>query len=139
MSISIIVSTHGQTSEEMINSAEMIVGKQTNIGSVPFNFGDNIEDLEDKINSLLKSFHNSDGVLILVDLKGGSPYNVSSQIALKNPRVELVSGVNLPSLIEAIISRDSLNLEELAESVVAIGKDGIEKLIKDIEDEDEDF
>ena len=139
MSISIIVATHGNASKELIHSAEMIVGKQENIIGLCFNFGDNIDDLHLAIENHLNQRLDNDECLILVDLKGGSPFNVSSQFALKENNIEVVSGVNLPLLIDAILSRDSLNLSELTKSVIENGKNGIEKLEKNISKEDDDF
>ena len=128
--IALIVSTHGKFSDELIKSAEMIFGSQANVGAVTFKPGEGTDDLLDKYNTLINELDCTDGVLFLVDLFGGSPFNAASILALKNDNMEVVSGVNLPMLLEVFGSRDFSSLSELVEIAQNAGKDAVKQLVK---------
>jgi PTS system mannose-specific IIA component/PTS system mannose-specific IIB component len=129
--IALIISTHGKFSEELVKSSEMIFGSQTNVGVVTFNPGEGTDNLVEKYNNLINNeLDCKDGVLFMVDLFGGSPFNAASVLALKNESMEIVSGVNLPMLLEVFGSRDFSSLSELTEIAQNAGKDSIKQLIK---------
>ncbi|EKQ57801.1 MULTISPECIES: mannose/fructose/sorbose PTS transporter subunit IIA [unclassified Clostridium] len=129
--IALIISTHGKFSEELVKSSEMIFGSQTNVGIVTFKPGEGTDNLVEKYNNLINNeLDCKDGVLFMVDLFGGSPFNAASILALKNKNMEIVSGVNLPMLLEVFGSRDFSSLSELVEIAQNSGKDAIRKLIK---------
>lgn len=128
--IALIISTHGRFSEELVKSAEMIFGSQTNVGIVTFKPGEGTDNLVEKYTTLINKLDCTNGILFLVDLFGGSPFNSASMLALKNNNMEIVSGVNLPMLLEVFSSRDSSNLSELTSIAEKSGKDAIKHLIK---------
>lgn len=128
--IALIIGTHGKFSEELVKSAEMIFGSQENVGVVTFKPGEGTENLVEKYNNLINELHCEDGVLFMVDLFGGSPFNAASILALKNDNMEIVAGVNLPMLLEVFSSRDFSSLSELVTIAQNTGKDAIRSLIK---------
>lgn len=129
--IALIISTHGKFSEELVKSSEMIFGSQTNVGVVTFKPGEGTDNLIEKYNNLIDNeLDCKDGVLFMVDLFGGSPFNAASVLALKNHNMEIVSGVNLPMLLEVFGSRDFSSLSELVSIAQNAGKDAIKQLIK---------
>jgi PTS system mannose-specific IIA component/PTS system mannose-specific IIB component len=136
--ISVIIGTHGMFSEEILKSAEMIFGAQENVGSVTFKPGEGIEDLIEKYNKLINELDCTDGVLFMVDLFGGSPFNAASIIAMKHDNMEIVAGVNLPMILETLGSRDFSNLSELLAIAENSGKEAIRVLTKNIETDIED-
>ena len=121
--IALIIGTHGKFSEELVKSAEMIFGSQENVGVVTFKPGEGTENLVEKYNNLINELNCEDGVLFMVDLFGGSPFNAASILALKNDNMEIVAGVNLPILLEVFSSRDFLSLSELVTIAQNTGKD----------------
>lgn len=137
--ISVIIGTHGMFSEEILKSAEMIFGAQGNIGTVTFKPGEGIEDLIEKYKALIEKLDSKDGVLFMVDLFGGSPYNAASIIAMQHVNMEIITGINLPMILEVLGSRGFSSLPELLNIAKNSGKDAIKFLIKnseiDIEDE----
>ncbi|AQR97990.1 PTS sugar transporter subunit IIA [Clostridium saccharoperbutylacetonicum] len=137
--ISVIVGTHGIFSEEILKSAEMIFGSQENIGSVTFNPGEGIDSLVEKYNNLINRLDSKEGVLFMVDLFGGSPFNAASIIAMKNENMEIVTGVNLPMILEVLGSREFLNLQELVQIALNSGKDAIKILTKNVEIDEEEL
>lgn len=141
MSSAILVCTHGYTSEHMIKTAEMIVGKQGNIGFVTFVPGEGTEGLGKKCRNELRKLECSQGVLVMVDVFGGSPFNAIATLAYLNENMEVITGVNVPMLLETFILRESLDLKGLLECAKTAGINGIttldKNLINEVETEDE--
>ncbi|WP_315080252.1 PTS sugar transporter subunit IIA [uncultured Clostridium sp.] len=133
--VGILLVTHGKFSEEILKSAELIVGKQEKILTLGLQHGDSVEMLGDKVKESIKSLEDGDGVLVLVDLMGGSPYNVvalnSSKLSDINFRC--ITGVNLPMLLEAITMREIYNLDDLTNYCIETGTTGIKELFKEME------
>jgi PTS system mannose-specific IIA component/PTS system mannose-specific IIB component len=136
--ISVIIGTHGTFSEEILKSAEMIFGSQENVGSVTFKPGEGVENLVEKYNELMNKLDCSDGVLFMVDLFGGSPFNAASILAMKNENMEIVTGVNLPMILETLGSREFSNLKELVAIAENSGKEAIRVFAKKVDDDMED-
>ena len=130
--IALIISTHGNFSEELVKSSEMIFGSQTNVGVVTFKPGEGTDNLVDKYNTLINELDCTDGILFMVDLFGGSPFNAASILALKNNKMEIVTGVNLPMLLEVFGSRDFSSLSELTSIAQSAGKESIKQFVKEI-------
>lgn len=130
--ISVIIGTHGMFSEEILKSTEMIFGTQENISAVTFKPGEGIEDLVEKYNTLIEKLDSTDGVLFMVDLFGGSPFNAASLIAMKHENMEIVTGVNLPMILEVLGSRDFSNVSELLTIAENSGKEAIKVLTKNL-------
>ena len=136
--ISVIIGTHGMFSEEILKSAEMIFGTQENVGSVTFKPGEGVENLVEKYNNLIGELESTDGVLFMVDLFGGSPFNAASIIAMKNDNMEIVAGVNLPMILEVLGSRDFSSLSELLVIAENSGKEAIRVLSKNLQTDMDD-
>jgi PTS system mannose-specific IIA component/PTS system mannose-specific IIB component len=136
--ISVIIGTHGMFSDEILKSAEMIFGTQENIGSVTFKPGEGIENLIEKYNNLISELDSKDGVLFMVDLFGGSPFNAASIIAMKNDNMEIVTGVNLPMILEVLGSRDFSTVSELLTIAENSGKEAVRVLAKNLQTDIED-
>ncbi|WP_315073631.1 mannose/fructose/sorbose PTS transporter subunit IIA [uncultured Clostridium sp.] len=132
--ISVIIGTHGMFSEEILKSAEMIFGTQENVSAVTFKPGEGVEALVEKYNMLIKKMDSKDGVLFMVDLFGGSPFNAASLIAVKNENMEIVTGVNLPMILEVLGSRELLSMSELIKVATDSGKDAIKTLSKNFQE-----
>ncbi|SKA79999.1 PTS system, mannose-specific IIA component [Clostridium sp. USBA 49] len=126
--VAIIVATHGKSAPELIKSAEMIFGSQENIDAVTFEPGENTDNLLEKYNQKLESLNTEDGVLFMVDLFGGSPYNAAAMIAAKNSNMDIVTGVNIPMLLETFGARSFSNLEELVSTAKNAALEGIKSL-----------
>jgi mannose PTS system EIIA component len=123
--IQIIVTAHGGLAEEMVKTTELIVGKQAELIPVALEMHEGIEDISRKLTAVIKPREKEgDGCLVLVDMFGGTPSNVA--LALSQPyALEVVTGVNLPMLIEAVTHRSLMNLEQLTEFVKEKGKKAI--------------
>ena len=119
--IGIVVVSHGQVAGELVNAARNIVGDVPAIAAVSIAWGDDMSAAREKIGRAVSEV-GGDGVLILTDMFGGTPTNVS--LPFLSPRVEIVTGVNLPMLIKLIGQREG-DLLEVARLVRDQGKGAI--------------
>ncbi len=123
--IGILIVTHCQLGEALIDASEFIIGsKPENTESVSIDLNVSAEKLRKIIADGMKKVGQEDGVLILTDMFGGTPSNLSYTF-LEEGRVEVVSGVNLPMLIKAVNTRGNMKVDELAALVEAFGKKSI--------------
>ncbi|MEG7475550.1 mannose/fructose/sorbose PTS transporter subunit IIA, partial [Serratia marcescens] len=106
MAIAIIIGTHGAAAEQLLKTAEMLLGEQDNVAFIDFVPGENAETLIVKYNEKISGLDTSGGVLFLVDTWGGSPFNAASRIAVDKENYEVVTGVNIPMLVETFMARD---------------------------------
>ena len=124
--IGIVIVTHGQLGEALIGAAEFIIGRRpAAIESISIDLSENAEKLRAKIAQGIKKVEGQTGVLILTDMFGGTPSNLSYSF-LEEGRIEVLSGVNLPILIQAASLRDkNLELGQLAADLEIFGKKSI--------------
>ena len=123
--IGIVIVTHCQLGEALIGAAEFIIGSRPPaLESVSIDLNENAEKLRNKISRGIKNVEGQDGVLILTDMFGGTPSNLSYSF-LEEGRIEVLSGVNLPILIQAANRRKKMKLNELAANLEAFGKKSI--------------
>ncbi|MGO5023063.1 PTS sugar transporter subunit IIA [Lawsonibacter sp. LCP25S3_G6] len=123
----IILMTHGRVGEHMIEGLKMIVGITDEVYAVPLLPGMTVEEFMDQVSSLLEG--QEDPSLLLVDMFGGTPSNCAGALSSKYP-VEVISGVNIPMLIEAVQIRGMYSGEELRQHLVEAGVTGINDLSK---------
>ena len=124
--IGIVIVTHAQLGEALIEAAEFILGQRPEaIESISIDLSENAEKLRAKIVQGIKKVAGQDGVLILTDMFGGTPSNLSYSF-LEEGRVEVLSGVNLPILIQAVnLRKKDIELGQLAADLEVFGKKSI--------------
>ena len=123
--IGIVVATHSQLGDALIDATEFILGRrpETTV-SVSINLNENADKLRQRIVKGIKTVDQNKGVLILTDMFGGTPSNLSYSF-LEEGQVEVISGVNLPMLIKAVEAREKTELSNLAIELEAFGKKSI--------------
>ena len=123
--IGIVVVTHSQLGEALIEAAEFIVGSRPEgVVSVSIDLNQNADKLREKVAAGIKKAGREEGILLLTDMFGGTPSNISYSF-LEEGRVEVLSGVNLPILVQALNSRAKTGLSELAASLETFGRKSI--------------
>lgn len=122
--IGVVIVTHGNFSEEILKSAELIVGKQEKVIALTLNYGDDVEELKEKIRESILEVDNGQGVVVLTDVFGGSPSNATC-FNMKKLKFRAVTGINMPMLLELFSFRKELELDELIRKIILAGKDGI--------------
>jgi PTS system mannose-specific IIA component len=119
-----VIVSHGQLGEEMISTAEMIVGKINNITSVSIDVTTDVESSRDQIRRAIQTVNNGSGVIILTDLFGGTPSNISLSF-LEESHVEVITGVNLAMLIQLSMSDKEESFQDLVQSLKQRGQENI--------------
>lgn len=123
--IGIVIVTHSQLGDALIEAAEFIIGNRPDaLVSVSIDLNESAEVLRGKIAEGIKKVKSKDGVLILTDMFGGTPSNLSYSF-LEEGKIEVISGVNLPILIQAANKRAKFKLTKLAVKLEAFGKKSI--------------
>ncbi|NVM22552.1 MAG: PTS fructose transporter subunit IIA [Desulfobacterales bacterium] len=123
--IGIVIATHSGLGQALIEAAESILeGPLESVTAVSVDLSHSAEQLRKKIAHGIKAVDQGDGVLILTDMFGGTPSNLSLSF-LEDDRIDVLTGVNLPVLIRAAKMRKGGNLREIAERVQAYGKRSI--------------
>ncbi|MBC7985864.1 MAG: PTS sugar transporter subunit IIA [Sphingomonadaceae bacterium] len=118
--IGLVLVTHGRLAEEFVTAMEHVVGPQPRIGTVCIGPEDDMEARRAEIAGLVAEVDGENGVIILTDLFGGTPSNLS--ISLMEPdHIEVIAGVNLPMLIRLASARKSMSVRE---AVAAAGEAG---------------
>jgi PTS system mannose-specific IIA component len=123
--IGLIVTAHGRLAEELLGACEMIVGQQPQVCAVGIGREDDVEQVRDRLQKAIAEVgRDGDGVLILTDMFGGSPANLS--LAFLDPgKVEVLTGVNLPMVLKLFGSREELALPDLAAQLKTHGQQSI--------------
>lgn len=119
-----IIVSHGKLAEELLNALNIILGEVLNIEAISIGWYDDVEESKKKINKSLKNVDQKNGVVIFTDMFGGTPSNISFSF-LKDNRVEIITGVNLPMLIKFVSLQRSNKIKEVAKKVVEQGKQNI--------------
>ena len=123
--IGIVIVTHRQLGDALIDAAGFILGNPPeSVESVSIDINERADLLRKKIADGIKVVDQKSGVLILTDMFGGTPSNLSYSF-LEEGRIEVISGVNLPLLIKAVDTRKNMELSKLAEELEIYGKKSI--------------
>ena len=123
--IGLVIVTHSGLGEALIEAGESILeGPLDAVAAVSVDLRQSAEKMREKINTAIKAVDQGKGVLILTDMFGGTPSNLSLSF-LEEGRIEVLTGVNLPVVIRAAKMRKDNNLDELAETLQAYGKKSI--------------
>ncbi len=121
----VIIAAHLRLAEELLSTARIITGSQLeNFRTVSINIDDNPDQVREKLLAAVKEVKTADGTVILVDMFGGTPSNLSLSL-LSRGIIEIITGVNLPMIIEAASSSRTANLADLIGLLTASGQRGI--------------
>jgi mannose PTS system EIIA component len=122
--IGVVVVAHFNLAREMVAATELIVGKQELFEYVDIFPDEDVEKIKAKVVEAVKKADMGDGLIILTDMFGGTPSNISLSF-LEEGKVEVVTGVNLPMLIKLVTFREGKILLELANFISNYGKKNI--------------
>jgi PTS system mannose-specific IIA component len=114
--IGLVLATHGSLGEALIQSMNIILGEQEQVEPLSLQVEDDIEEANRRLREAVDNADSGDGVMILTDMLGGTPSNLSLAL-LSQPGIEVVSGVNLPMLLKATQTRQQSSLRETASKV----------------------
>ncbi|PIV23298.1 MAG: PTS fructose transporter subunit IIA [Deltaproteobacteria bacterium CG_4_8_14_3_um_filter_45_9] len=122
--VGILIVSHGRLAEALISSIQFLVGNLQKIRGVSIWPKDKGKEVKDRIRNGIKEVNDGDGVVILTDVLGGTPTNLSLSF-LENEKVEVVTGVNMPMLLTLSSYRKGRSLREIGKLVKKSGRRGI--------------
>lgn len=125
--VGIIIASHGKFAEGILQSGSMIFGEQENVQAVTLLPSEGPDDLKAKLKAAIASFDNQDEVLFLIDLWGGTPFNQANTLFEEHKdKWAVVTGLNLPMLIEAYASRMTMEkARDIAAHIIETAKEGV--------------
>jgi len=118
--IGMVLVTHGRLAEEFLAATEHVVGVQDAIRAISIGPDDDMEERRAEIVTAISETDTGKGVVLLTDMFGGTPSNLSISL-LEKDRVEVIAGINLPMLIKLASVRESVELEEAVEAAREAG------------------
>lgn len=133
--IGIAIVTHGEMATGLMDSLSLIMGEQEDYQTLGLKHGDDIGEFGEKIQTAICELDTGDGVLVFVDLFSASPYNQAAMSfnKLKEHHYRLISGVNLPMIVEAFNQRMiGADLETMYQAAMTAGKDGIKEFLEEM-------
>ena len=114
--IGIVIVAHGGLAQEVLKTAEFIVGSLDGCLAVSIDSERSPDALRQGIEVAIKQVNRGSGVLLLTDMFGGTPSNIALSFLEEN-RLEVLSGVNLPMLLKAVQLRDKSSLDVAAQAI----------------------
>ena len=124
--VGVVVITHGKLAEELISSVKFVVADKSAVKmeGVSLDPREEFETFSQRIKNTIKRIDDGDGVLLVTDMFGGTPSNVSLTF-LEEKKVEVISGVNLPMLLKLATISSKLTLDEVVKIAESAGRDNI--------------
>lgn len=119
----LLVVAHAGLAAELIRAAEMIVGRIEGAASVEIKPSDSVDEIRTALSNAMQSI-SCDNIIIMTDMFGGTPSNMSLSL-LKENQVEVLTGVNLPMLIKFAGDREKFTVPELAAQIRDTGREGV--------------
>ena len=132
--VGIVVVTHGELAKELISAVNFVLSSNPSVKmeGVCLDPDREFESFKQEIKSAIKKVKGNDGILLVTDMFGGTPSNISLTFLDEN-NIEVISGVNLPMLLKLATLSDKVTLMEAVRIAEAAGRDNIivaSKLLK---------
>ncbi len=134
--VGIILASHGDFANGILQSGSMIFGKQDNVKAVTLSPDEGPDDIKAKMEKAIATLDRTDEVLFLVDLFGGTPFNQASLLVNeRGPKWSIVAGLNLPMLIEAYAARLSMETsKEIAKGILKSAREGVKPYPEELDE-----
>jgi PTS system mannose-specific IIA component len=124
MKIGVVIVTHYRLGNEFLQALRLIVPDAPEFHAVAIEPTQSVDEMRSRIAAALQAADKGEGVLVLTDMFGGTPSNISLSF-LEEHHVEVVTGVNLPMLIKLATLGEAKSLEELAAFIKSYGQRNI--------------
>lgn len=139
--IGCIITGHGEFAPGLTKALAMIAGDQEHFEVRAFQDGDALDAYETSLKEAIEALlTKTDGVLIFTDLLGGTPFRTAMSASVDFENVEVVTGTNLPMLIESSMLRHvESDAAALAKKAVEVGMSGLQHVVLDLSEEPDDW
>lgn len=129
--IGIVLAAHGPVPGALLESASMIIGDLPQVATISLLPGDSLDGLIDRLHAAADEVNTGDGVLVLLDLFGGTPANAAALLTQQTRDIYAVTGMNLPMLLETLMMRPSAEgVAALAETATTAGQSGVVNIVE---------
>jgi mannose/fructose/sorbose-specific phosphotransferase system IIA component len=129
--IGIVLAAHGPLPEALLESCGMILGELPNVTPVSLMPGDSLEGLVDRLAAAASEVDDGNGVLVLLDMFGGTPANAAAFLSQQRENIRAVTGVNLPMLLETLMARlGTDDLDDLTATAVSTGQNSVVDIVE---------
>ena len=125
----IIITGHANFALGMMSAVKLVFGSPENLKIVNFGEEDSSEVLENNIKTAIHELKECDGLLCFTDIAGGTPFQVASRLSMEEAEMRVISGTNLPMLLGVLSERDDMDLRELAEYALEVGREEVKEFI----------
>ena len=119
--VGILIVSHGSFAAGLLSAVELIAGKQEKVTTIGLHHEDGVEEFETKVNQALEDLDDGDGVLVFVDILGGTPSNVIFR-SLAKREFKAIAGMNMAMVVQAVMMRDTMEKEELYKNVLEVAQ-----------------
>lgn len=120
----ILLLSHGTLCQGILSAMEVIGCDTRKIQAVPLYMETELEEYAGNLSAAIDSLDDGSGVLVVVDLVGGTPFNRACML-YETKNIRIIAGMNLPMCIVAAESRDCGSLDELVQTCLEGGRDGV--------------
>ncbi|ACZ10235.1 EIIAB-Man [Sebaldella termitidis] len=127
--VGIIITGHANFALGMMSAVKLVFGSPENLKIVNFGEEDSSEVLENNIKTAIHELKECDGLLCFTDIAGGTPFQVASRLSMEEAEMRVISGTNLPMLLGVLSERDDMDLHELAEYALEVGREEVKEFI----------
>ena len=127
--VGIIITGHANFALGMMSAVKLVFGSPENLKIVNFGEEDSSEVLENNIKTAKHELKECDGLLCFTDIAGGTPIQVASRLSMEEAEMRVISGTNLPMLLGVLSERDDMDLHELAEYALEVGREEVKEFI----------
>lgn len=133
--VEVILVSHGDYAKAMLESSELIMGEQENVHTFGFYLGESVDELRERIEEKISELIAENEVLVLTDMKSGSPFNATASLMGKYHFYH-IAGINLPTFMEIMGTRNFSTAEQLCEMAMTEGREtmvDVNKLMEEME------
>lgn len=123
-STAVIVTAHGRFAEGIASAIHLVVGPMPHLHIINFEEGKTPQEIDEALKKAYESEKDRDLIVVLADLKGGTPFNRAVMTLSCYNKVRILSGLNFASLYQALTA-DSGTIDEIIDEIVAVGREGI--------------
>ena len=125
MSVALLIVTHGEVGQALLDSAHaMLGGSVLKAGVISVSNESDPDEVAGEVEAAISSSSQVDGVLLLTDIYGATPSNIAMRFQDDEAKVMVVSGINLPMLVR-VLNYPDLNINQLQEKALSGGRDGV--------------
>jgi PTS system mannose-specific IIA component len=122
--VGVVIVAHANLADEFIKTVESITGELKAVIGISINPYDDVDKAREWISNAIREVDDGDGILIITDMFGGTPSNLSFSF-LEDGEIEVLTGLNLPMLVKLAESREIKGVKELANSLKISGQESI--------------